>query len=147
MSLTCASETEANAAYLSGAAAAQLVMQAGPAAFRPFDGPHAAQLRQQWTALHAAFHADCHWPAESVALRAEDIEHILPQAQRLVARVEADRRWEDSKKKQTWSGTTPYPYGLRPRSTWRICTPIELGKPSETLTPTHAYIPTVGTHK
>jgi hypothetical protein len=89
--LTQTSEIEGRAAFLSGAAAAQLVMQTSPTAFRPFDGAHSALMRQQWTMRHAEFQADCKRPAESAALRTEDIAKLLPQSQRLIARAVAER--------------------------------------------------------
>ena len=71
-------------------------MADGPAAFRPFDGPLAGLLRRSWDSLYASFHAECAWPAEAAALRPEDIEKVLPQAQRLVTRAAADRTHADS---------------------------------------------------
>jgi hypothetical protein len=41
---------EGRAAYLSADATAQRAMEAGPAPFRPFEGPMGAQLRKQWKA-------------------------------------------------------------------------------------------------
>jgi hypothetical protein len=47
---TC--QQQGHAAYLSAAAMTQRVMHAGPAAFRPFEGPIGAVLRPEWEALH-----------------------------------------------------------------------------------------------
>ena len=92
--LLTASEEAAHAAYLSGAAVAQLVMAEGPQGFRPFDGPSAPALRQRWANLFPAFKTSCKWPAEAAALRDCDVRDLLPSVQRQVARAQAESRWE-----------------------------------------------------
>ncbi len=89
--LTTASPTVARAAFLSGAAMAQIVMSDGPSGFRPFDGPSADKLRQDWDQLYAAFKDDCKWPETGAELSAETIQKVLPMAQRHVGRALEDR--------------------------------------------------------
>ena len=83
----------ATAALLAGSAMAQVVMADGPAAFRPFDGPAAPALRQQWANLFNDFHTACSWPAQAKELRGCDVAVLLPQVQNQVARAHADKLW------------------------------------------------------
>ena len=57
--LPCSSELGAKAAFLSGAAWAQLVMKDAPQMLRPFDGLSRAAFAASWQALYADCTADC----------------------------------------------------------------------------------------
>jgi hypothetical protein len=90
--LRASTATEAHAAFLSGAASAQLVMAEAPRHFRPFDGPGVASLRQTWRGVFDDFATDCGWQQGARVLSAHTVRHVLPVVQRDVARCSADRR-------------------------------------------------------
>lgn len=83
---------EADAAFLSGAAAAQLVMADALRQFRPFHTMRAAQLRNQWQRVYDDMSDTCKWPEGSRAMTNHVIAHVLPQVHRDAARAGADRR-------------------------------------------------------
>jgi hypothetical protein len=82
---------ERRAAYLSAAATAQRVMAAGPAPFRPFEGPKGAQLSQQWETLHDV--ADGPWEADKRTADATNMPTIA-QAQGTFGRHMAQYRFD-----------------------------------------------------
>ena len=88
------SETEADAALLTGAAIGQNVMAEGPAACRPLEPGSAmrALLLPRWQRVHAECHADCGWIEEAVDLDPEFVKHMLPTAAHDVARAVTDAR-------------------------------------------------------
>ena len=90
--LPCSSELGAKAAFLSGAASAQLVMKDAPQMFRPFDGPNRAAFPASWQALYAACAADCGWPQEVQGITDQSLQSVLPVVQRHVSRCVADRK-------------------------------------------------------
>ena len=81
----------ADAAFVSGAATAQLVMAEAPRQFRPFDHVGVASLRGKWQRVFDAVSADCSWPAGSRAMSAGTIQQVLPAVQRDAARCVANR--------------------------------------------------------
>jgi hypothetical protein len=87
-----ASELGAQAAFLSGAASAQLVMQDAPQMFRPFDGPDREDFLTSWQELFDACAAECNWPAEVRGISDTSLHSVLPVVQRDVARCLADRK-------------------------------------------------------
>ena len=90
--LPSSSELAAKAAFLSGAASAQLVMQDAPQMFRPFDGPHRGALTASWQELFDDCAGDCGWPQEVQGISDRSLQSVLPVAQRDVARCVADRK-------------------------------------------------------
>ena len=89
--LRASSQLSADAAFLSGAATAQLVMADAPRCFRPFDHVGVASLRGQWQRVFDDMAADCKWPPGSRAMSAATIRTVLPSVQRDAARCIADR--------------------------------------------------------
>jgi hypothetical protein len=87
--ISCADGAEA--AFLSGAASAQLVMKDAPQMFRPFDGPNRGAFEESWLRLFDDFATDCGWAQAVRGLNAQS-ETLLPVVQRDVARCLADRR-------------------------------------------------------
>ena len=85
-------ELDATAAFLSGAAAAQLVMAEAPQMYRPFDGPAVAQLRTDWQRVFDDCATDCGWPQAARGMGAGTVRQVLPLVQRDVARCVADRQ-------------------------------------------------------
>ena len=59
--LRASTELDAHAAFLSGAAAAQLVLSEAPHQFRPFDNVGVARLRLAWQRVFDSHHEDCNW--------------------------------------------------------------------------------------
>jgi hypothetical protein len=90
--LRASTELDAHAAFLSGAASAQLVLAEGPRQFRPFDNVGVTRLRQTWQRLFDDHSGDCGWQASARALSDTTVRHVLPVVQRDVARCTADRR-------------------------------------------------------
>ena len=92
--LRATSEDGADAALLSGVAAAQAVMKDGEAAFRPLDDDSAtrAQLLPRWNRLFDAYGEKCEWPAEARELSAEFVAEQLPSAGHDVSRAADDAR-------------------------------------------------------
>jgi hypothetical protein len=90
--LRTSSELDAHAAFLSGAASAQLVMAGGVRQFRPFDNAGVARLRQIWQRVFDDYHGDCGWPEAARALSAATVRQVLPVVQRDVARCTAARK-------------------------------------------------------
>ena len=90
--LRAVTEVEAQAAYLSGAASAQLVLADGPHQFRPFDGPNAASLLAIWQQVFDACATSCGWWASARSMNAQVIRDLLPLAQRDVGRCVGDRQ-------------------------------------------------------
>jgi hypothetical protein len=92
--LRTASEDSADAALLSGAAAAQAAMADGEAAFRPLDEGSAARagLLPRWQRLFDGYGEQCEWPAEARDLPAEFVAEKLPGAGHDVSRAADDAR-------------------------------------------------------
>lgn len=90
--LPSSSELGAKAAFLSGAASAQLVMKNAPQMFRPFDGPNRGALEASWQELFDDCAGDCGWPQEVRGITESSLQSALPVAQRDVSRCVADRR-------------------------------------------------------
>ncbi len=90
--LRTTSELDAHAAFLSGAASAQLVMAEAKRQFRPFDNAGVARLRQLWQRVFDDCSGDCGWPAERRALSDSTIRQVLPVVQRDVARCTSARK-------------------------------------------------------
>lgn len=86
------SELEAHGAFLSGAAAAQIIMEEGPPSFRPFDGPLGPDLRALWHTVYDKCHEAAGWSPEARALEVHTVRNVLPGAQRAVAACVADLR-------------------------------------------------------
>ena len=81
----------ADAAFVSGAATAQLVMAEAPRCFRPFDNVGSAKtLRGPWQRVYDAFAAACKWPQGSRGMSAATIQNVLPTVQRDAGRCIAD---------------------------------------------------------
>jgi hypothetical protein len=78
--LQTSSELDAHAAFLSGAASAQLVMAGGVRQFRPFDNAGVARLRQIWRRVFDDYSGDCGWPEAARALSADT---VVPRYSRL----------------------------------------------------------------
>ena len=89
--LRATSELEATAAFLSGAASAQLLLTEGPQQFRPLEGPDAASLRGHWQRVFDDCATVCRWPQSARNMDAEAVRLVLPLAQRDVARCVGDR--------------------------------------------------------
>lgn len=81
----------ADAAFVSGAATAQMVMAEAPRQFRPFDHVGMASLRGKWQHVYDEVSAGCSWPPGARAMSPDTIQHVLPAVQRDAARCVADR--------------------------------------------------------
>ena len=92
--LRATTEVEAQAAFLSGAASAQLVLADGPQQFRPFDGPSSAYLLAIWQQVFDACATSCGWLASARVMDARTIREVLPLAHRDVGRCVGDRQGE-----------------------------------------------------
>mgnify|MGYP001787467346 CR=1 FL=1 len=90
--LRASTELDAQAAFLSGAASAQLVLAEGPRQFRPFDNVGVARLRNTWQRVFDGHSGDCGWQQSARALSPHTVRHVLPVVQRDVARCTADRK-------------------------------------------------------
>jgi hypothetical protein len=90
--LPSSSALGAQAAFLSGAASAQLVMKDAPLMFRPFDGPNKEDFRTSWQELFDACAAECNWPEEVRGISDKSLHSVLPVVQRDVSRCIADRK-------------------------------------------------------
>lgn len=90
--LPCSSEIGAKAAFLSGAASAQLVMKDAPEMFRPFDGPSRVTFQESWQELFADCATDCGWPQTVQGITENSLQSVLPVVQRDVSRCVADRK-------------------------------------------------------
>ena len=83
----------AQAAFLSGAASAQLVMKDAPQMFRPFDGPNREALQTSWEVVFYHCAAGCQWPPEMQGISERSLQSVLPVVTRDVSRWLADRHW------------------------------------------------------
>ncbi|NJN00175.1 MAG: hypothetical protein HC793_00355 [Aquincola sp.] len=90
--LPSSSALGAQAAFLSGAASAQLVMKDAPQMFRPFDGPNREAFLTSWQVLFDDCAADCRWPQEVQGITEGSLHSVLPVVQRDVSRCLADRK-------------------------------------------------------
>lgn len=78
--LRATSRLSADAAFVSGAATAQLVMAEAPRRFRPFDNVGVASLRGKWQRVHDELAVGCQWPHGSRGMPVATIEDVLPTA-------------------------------------------------------------------
>jgi hypothetical protein len=85
-------ELDAQAAFLSGAASAQIVMAWGVRQFRPFDNAGVGRLHQIWQRVFDDCSGDYGWPEAARALSAATVRQVLQVAQRDVARCTAARQ-------------------------------------------------------
>jgi hypothetical protein len=90
--LRISSARGAKAAFLSGAASAQLLMKDAPQVLRPLDGPNRAALLTSWHELFEDCGADCDWPEAVRGFSVTAVSSVLPVVQRDVARCIADRQ-------------------------------------------------------
>ena len=90
--LRVATEAEANAAFLSGAAKGEAAMAKGPAQCRPLSGSRRDALLARWQPLFDEFAAECEWPPEARDLPADFVRDVLPGVQHAVGRAVGDRR-------------------------------------------------------
>jgi hypothetical protein len=95
MGIRITSAQEAKASFLSAAAMTETAMREGPEQYRPFAGPNAPSLEQDWQALHAAGEGHSLWPPEALPVNGETIDTVLPSAQRTFARFVAERKSAD----------------------------------------------------
>ena len=86
------SQLEARAAFLSAAAVTESAMRAGAQQFRPFAGPLAQALREDWQVIHAA--GGDLWPQGVAEMNDACIDGVLPSAQRTFSRFVAQSRYD-----------------------------------------------------
>ena len=87
------SALQADAAFLSGAAAAQAAMQTGPVAFRPFEESNGLlpMLKQCWERVFANAAGPCGWDASKRAISADVVRSLFPDLQRDVGAMESGK--------------------------------------------------------